>query len=141
LTALMVVYTFVSLSILAEPIVERRAPAQPSAAAPEPVVIPPDALLPEPGTGRLRHVGPGQSARLGLTYRGLGSALHDGSRMTAADLLYAYMFAYRWGERGADATHYDGAVDAATAAVRRHLRGVRLAGIDTAAKSFRVGDV
>ncbi len=29
LTALMVVYTFVSLSILAEPIVERRAPAQP----------------------------------------------------------------------------------------------------------------
>ena len=32
LTALMVVYTFVSLSILAEPIVERRAPAQPTAA-------------------------------------------------------------------------------------------------------------
>ena len=31
LTALMVVYTFVSLSILAEPIVERRAPAQPVA--------------------------------------------------------------------------------------------------------------
>src|SRR5262249_49386391 len=30
LTALMVVYTFVSLSILAEPIVERRTPAQPS---------------------------------------------------------------------------------------------------------------
>jgi len=31
LTALMVVYTFVSLSILAEPIVERRVPAQPIA--------------------------------------------------------------------------------------------------------------
>ena len=27
----------------------------------------------------------------------MGSAFHDGTRMSTADLLYAYMFAYRWG--------------------------------------------
>jgi hypothetical protein len=93
LTALMVVYTFVSLSILSEPIVERRPPAQPTAAVPEGLSVPEDALLPEPGTCRLQSVGPGRSARLNLTYRVLGSAFHDGTRTTAADLLYAYMFA------------------------------------------------
>src|SRR5215471_9756896 len=40
LTALMVVYTFVSLTSLAEPIVERRAPAQPTATVPEALTIP-----------------------------------------------------------------------------------------------------
>ena len=59
LTALMVVYTFVSLSILAEPIVERRAPAQPAAVAAD-GRDPADAVLPEPGSGQLRPVGPRQ---------------------------------------------------------------------------------
>src|SRR5581483_7502273 len=46
LTALMVVYTFISLSILAEPLVERRAPAQPTETGAE-IAIPSDAVLPE----------------------------------------------------------------------------------------------
>src|SRR5262249_360468 len=50
LTALMVVYTFVSLSILAEPIAERRAPAQPSVATAVEVSIPEDAVVPQPGS-------------------------------------------------------------------------------------------
>src|SRR5207247_3490484 len=97
LTALMVVYTFVSLSTLAEPIVERRAPAQPIAAE---IDVPKDALLPEPGSGRLQPVGAGRIAKQKLTYRVLGSAFHDGTRMSAADVLYSYAFAYRWGARG-----------------------------------------
>src|SRR5215831_8462683 len=139
LTALMVVYTFVSLTILAEPIVERRAPAQPT--LPEARTIPEDALIPEQGTGRLQPVAAGRSATLKLTYRVLGSAFHDGTRATSADLLYAYMFAYRWAvPRGAD-SHYDPVIAAATAPLRRRLAGVRVAGVDTASKSFRVGDV
>jgi len=141
LTALMVVYTFVSLSILAEPIVERRVPAQPSTAATEVQSIPEDALVPELSTGRLQSVGPGHSARLKLTYRAMGSAFHDGTRTTAADLLYAYMFAYRWAGRGEGDSHYDPAVAAATAPLRQRLAAVRISGIDTASKSFRVGDV
>jgi len=138
LTALMVVYTFVSLSILSEPIVEHRPPAQPTAAA---MSIPEDALLPEPGTGRLQPVGPGRAARLKLTYRVLGSAFHDSTRTTAADLLYAYMFAYRWAVRGDVEAQYDPAIAAATAPLRQRLAGVRVAGVDTASKSFRIGDV
>jgi hypothetical protein len=141
LTSLMVIYTFVSLSILAEPIVERRAPAQPTATVPKPLTIPEDALIPELGTGRLQPVGAGRTATLKLTYRVLGSAFHDGTRATVADLLYAYMFAYRWAVPGEADSHYDPEIAAATAPLRRRLAGVRVAGVDTASKSFRIGDV
>jgi hypothetical protein len=141
LTALMVVYTFVSLSILAEPIVERRAPARPTAEVPEAVAIPEDALVPEPGTGRLQPAGPDRTARQKLTYRVLGSAFHDATRMTAADLLYAYTFAYRWAARGEADSRYDPAIETATAPMRQRLAAVRVAGVDTQSKSFRVGDV
>jgi hypothetical protein len=134
LTALMVAYTCLSLSIIAEPIVERRAA---DVAASTALVIPPDAVVPEPGTGRLAAIGPGEQARLKLTYRLLGGVFHDGTKMSAADLLYAYMFAWRWSGPG---EAYDPAVAAATAPLRRALLGLRLAGTDTTAKSFRVGD-
>jgi hypothetical protein len=71
----------------------------------------------------------------------LGSAFHDGTQTTAADLLYAYMFAYRWGVRDDVEGHYDPAVAAATAPLRQRLAAVRVAGVDTASKSFRIGDV
>jgi hypothetical protein len=139
LTALMVVYTFVSLSILAEPIVERRAPAQPTMSAA--VAIPEDAVLPEPGSGRLAPVGTEKFAQVKLTYRLLGSAFHDGTRTTPADLLYPYIFTFRWSaQRETDDAHYDPAIDAATAVMRKHLAGMRFAGTDTKSKSFRVGD-
>ena len=97
LTALMVVYTFVGLSITAEPIVESRVAAEPTAVATEFVAIPADAVLPDAQSGNLLPVGPGKSARTKLTYKVLGSAFHDGTKTGAADLLYAYAFAYRWG--------------------------------------------
>ena len=142
LTALMVVYTFISLSILAEPITERRPSAQPAAAAAGAVSVPAEAVLPEPGTGRMRPVGAGKVAKQRLTYRVLGSTFHDGTPMSVVDILYAYMFVYRWGVRNeTDASHYDPFVDAATVAMRQHLVGVRFVGTDTNSKSFRVGDI
>jgi len=142
LTALMVAYTFVSLSILAEPITQRRGSAQPTAAGAVAIHVPDAALLPEPGNGRMQPVGTGKTAKSQLTYRVLGSAFHDGTRMGVPDLLYAYMFAYRWGVRNeAEPWHYDPFIDAASAPMRQHLVGVRVTGTDTASKSFRVGDV
>src|SRR5258707_2526138 len=86
LTALMVVYTFVSLSILAEPIIERRKPsAQPTAAAENMITIPADAVLPNLDSGRLQAVGPAKYDRTKLIYRLLGSAFHDATQMTTAD--------------------------------------------------------
>ena len=136
LTALMVLYTFVSLSILAEPLVERTPSAQPVESAAE-LEVPSDAVLPEPGTGRLQAVGAGRIARQKLTYRMMGSAFHDGTRTTMADLLYAYMLAYRWGSDGPDA---DPMIAAATAVMRAQLVGVRVRGVDNTSKSFRLGD-
>src|SRR5207302_7270582 len=136
----MVVYTFISLSILAEPIVERRAPAQPLQVGAE-LNVPEDAVLPQPGSGRLQLVGAGKTARQKLTYRVLGSAFHDGTRMNAADLLYGYMFAYRWGgDSPGENGNSDALVAAATAVMRARLAGIKLAGTDTASKSFRFGD-
>ena len=72
-------------------------PMAAAAASPATVPVPEDAVLPEPGSGRLRAVGPGKRAKIGLTYGALASAFHDGTRTTAADLLYPYALAYRWG--------------------------------------------
>jgi hypothetical protein len=143
LTALMVVYTFVGLSITAEPITESRLAAEPAVgASADAVSIPADAVLPEAPSGRLQSVGPGKSATLKLAYKVLGSAFHDGTKTSPADLLYAYAFAYRWGVQGsAETVRYDPYVDAATAPLRQALLGVRIVGIDAASKSFRVGDV
>ena len=142
LTALMVVFTFISLSILAEPIVERREPALPSAIATADIAIPSEAVLPEPGTGRLQAVGPDKFAKFKLTHRVLGSAFHDGTKTGVADLLYAYMFAYRWGmQNDASDGHYDPHVDSATASMRRQLAGLRAIGSDAVSRSFRIGDV
>src|SRR5215471_4438622 len=142
LTALMVAYTFVSLSILAEPITERSAPAEPASDVTAGVRIPPDAVLPEGGNGRLLPVGPDTIAKQKLTYRLLGSAFHDGTKTEAADLLYAYAFAYRWGVRNeAEPTHFDPAIESATAPLREHLAAVKVVGTDTVSKSFRVGDI
>jgi hypothetical protein len=141
LTALMVVYTFIGLSITAEPIVERRSATEPSAVANETITIPPDAVLPRSQDGGLVPVADG-IAKVRLTYKVLGSAFHDGTKLSAADLLYAYAFAYRWSVRDGDTDpHYDPFIDAATVTLRRHLAAVRVVGADTAAKSFRVGDV
>ncbi|WP_264716420.1 hypothetical protein [Limobrevibacterium gyesilva] len=141
MTALMVAYTVVSLSIVAAPIVETSSgpTLDPAAAL---VAVPPGALIPEPGTGRLHAVGPSRTARLALTFRALGSTFHDGTRMTAADLLYPYVFAWRWSTRdGGEGAPYDPVVDAVTAFARARLVGVRIVGVDTTSKSTSFGDV
>jgi hypothetical protein len=122
--------------------VERREPARPTAVASAEIPIPPDALLPEPGSGALMPVGPGKFAKVKLTYRVLGSAFHDGTRTSVVDLLYAYMFAYRWGVRSDERdTRYDPYVDRATAALRGQIAGLHAVGSDATSRSFRIGDV
>src|SRR5260370_16616437 len=94
-TALMVVFTFVSLWILAEPIVERRQPsAQPSTAAENMIAIPADAVLPDLDSGRLQAIGPDKFARTKLVYRLLGSPFHDGTNMPIAPLLSPHTLPY-----------------------------------------------
>ena len=143
LTALMVVYTFVSLSILAEPITERPRAAAATVTASGEFIVPEDAVLPEPGSGALRPVGAGKAAKSKSIYRVLGSSFHDGTHTNLADILYAYSFAYRWGAKdatGGDA-HFDPVLANATAPLREHLAGIRFLGIDSTSKSFKVAEI
>ncbi|HYS93478.1 MAG TPA: hypothetical protein VEL48_08610, partial [Candidatus Acidoferrales bacterium] len=94
------------------------------------VEIPSDALIPEPGTGLLREVGKGRSARARVTFRLVASAFHDSTRMTPADAVYAYSFAYRWGAKGGGGS-VDPALEAATAQIREGLAGFRVLKVDT----------
>ncbi len=104
------------------------------------VEVPNDALRPEPGTGLLREVGGGTTARTKVVYRVLTSAFHDGSRMTTADVLYPYVFAYRWGVSSSRTPlEYDPGVDAATALTRQWLAGLRVLRVDTEVREY--GDV
>jgi hypothetical protein len=106
-------------------------------AAAEGVDIPRDALLPERASGLLREVGEGKRASVKLTYRGLTSAFHDGTPMTAADMLYPYSMAVHWGtRRPADPLEYDPSVDASTAFIRAKLAGVKVLSIEQEAKVF-----
>jgi hypothetical protein len=99
------------------------------------VAVPRDALLPD-ATGALRAVGRGRRAALALRYRVRTSHFHDGTAMTAADLLAAYAFAFRWGAPADGAS--DRTVVERTALLREWLAGVRPAG--TELERRQVGD-
>jgi hypothetical protein len=96
------------------------------------LAVPEDALLPEPGSGRLVPVGRGKSATTRIVYRVFNSSFHDGTPMSVADLLYAYAFAAAWatGEKA------DPGVARATALARERLKGVRLLRVDIETLAF-----
>ncbi len=103
------------------------------------VEVPEDALVPERGTGMLRKVGPGKTATTKILYKVLMSSFHDGTPMTVADLLYPFVFSYRWGARGQNRTEYDRVVDEGTALMRKRLAGVRVVRIEREIRD--IGDV
>ncbi|PYM05698.1 MAG: hypothetical protein DMD82_10425 [Candidatus Rokuibacteriota bacterium] len=105
--------------------------------APASIQMPEDALMPEPGSGSVRPVGPGKTAKAKVVYRVLMSAFHDGTRMSVADLIYPFIFSYRWGAKGAaTGEEYDPVIDESTALAREWLAGLRVLGVETVVKSF-----
>lgn len=97
-----------------------------------PIEVPADALMPDRGTGALRPVGPGTTARTRIVYRVFASTFHDGAKLSSADLFYPFVFASRWAEK-------DPVIERATALMRNRLAGLRLTRTDTELKVF--GDV
>jgi len=93
--------------------------------------VPADALVPEPGSGVLEAVGKGRFSAAKVVYRVTESVFQDGTKMTLADLLYPYVFAYRWGAKTDPADRvYDPAVAASSALIRGRLAGVRVVRIE-----------
>jgi hypothetical protein len=118
-------------------ITNRVIPATTTIDAAGPVPIPEDALIVDPGTGALHEVGKGKTAKAKITYRLRASAFHDNTRMTAADAVYAYVFAARWSaNRGARAAAHDAAIEASTALARRALAGFKVVRVDAEVKKY-----
>ena len=102
-----------------------------------PVSIPADALRPELGSGRLRAVGAGKVARERLRYKLVTSAFHDGARGDVADLIYPYIFAFRWDDtRRPDDAAFDPVVGRSGARLREWLAGFRLVGIEAQTRNY-----
>jgi hypothetical protein len=92
--------------------------------------VPDDALMAEPATGRLAPVAPGTAAMTKVSYRISASAFHDDSAMEAADFVYPYALAQRWGGGKPDGAIFDPAIADATAALRQQFKGVRVVRIE-----------
>ena len=90
--------------------------------------IPRDALALEPSTGAGRAAA-GSMAQQRVTYRVALSKFHDQTKMSAADVVYPYVFARRWSEK-------DREVERATALVRDWLAAVRVVKVDTEIRDF-----
>jgi hypothetical protein len=107
--------------------------------APARVDVPTNALAPEPGTGRLLRVGAGKRAAVKVEYHVRASAFHDGTRMSVADALYPFAFAFRWGAPVSSTATRDPAIAAATALLRERLVAIRPVKIETVVRNY--GDV
>jgi hypothetical protein len=71
------------------------------------IKVPADAVVPEPGTGALQPVGAWTFASAKLLYEVLASPFQDGTEMAMADLIYPFVFAYRWGVPGSDGSAHE----------------------------------
>jgi hypothetical protein len=91
------------------------------------VPVPAEAVLPVPGSGALRPVGPGRRAGARVLYRVLGSRFHDGTTLEVADLLYALGLPWRADEP---------AVAGALGRARERLAGVRVLRVETDVLAF-----
>lgn len=105
---------------------------EPAAAA---VSIPADAVRPQPGSGRLQPVGDGKSARQHFRYFVTLSAFHHGVHASVADIIYPYIFAFRWGAASGGAAG-DPSVARATALARQWLAGFKVIRVGEEVKNY-----
>jgi hypothetical protein len=106
-------------------------------AARQSIRLPADALIREPGTGRLVPAGADHGAMTRVVYRVLASPFQDGTAMEAADLVYPYAFAMQWGA-APGITTFDVEIAAATRLMREQLKGVRITGAEES--TIAIGD-
>jgi hypothetical protein len=103
------------------------------------VRVPADAVLPQPATGTLKPVAPWTFASAKVLYEILASPFQDGTQMAMADLVYPFVFAYRWGGAGPDGKAREPRLQAASADVRERLAGLRALRVESTAKPIAEG--
>jgi hypothetical protein len=100
------------------------------------VAIPRDAVVPQPGTGLLQPVGPGKTAQQHVRYFVTLSLFHHGISTSVADIVYPYIFAFRWGAAGAGEGAADPSVARSTALVRQWLAGFKVVRVEEQVRNY-----
>jgi len=89
--------------------------------------LPADALRPEPGTGALQRVDARTYGSAKVVYEVLTSPFEDGSEMEVADLLYPFVFAYRWGAKaGLGRNSHEPRLEPVLATLQERLVGLKV---------------
>lgn len=102
--------------------------------------VPVDALHPQPGTGMLQRVGARAVSSAKVVYEVLASPFEDGTEMAVADLLYPFVFAYRWGaESGRGGNAHEPLLEAVQAAMQERLVGLKVVRVDTTTHAIAEG--
>jgi hypothetical protein len=91
--------------------------------------VPADAVCPQPGSGALQRVGDRTFASAKVVYEVVASPFEDGTEMAVADLLYPFVFTYRWGA-GPDAGPHEPRLKSVLASLQERLVGLKLLRVD-----------
>src|SRR5581483_10551937 len=95
------------------------------------VRVPPEAFRLQPGTGMLEAVGANAFASAKVSYEVLASPFDDGSEMDAADVVYPFVFAYRWGAKANSAgNNHEPRLEGTLAAMQAHLAGLKIVRVE-----------
>ena len=89
--------------------------------------LPADAVRLEPGTGALQRVDARTFGSAKIVYEVLASPFEDGTEMEVADLLYPFVFAYRWGAKaGLDRNTHEPRLEPVLATLQERLVGLKV---------------
>src|SRR5262245_3354577 len=93
--------------------------------------VPPDARRPQPGTGTFDPVGASTFASAKVVYEVLTSPFEDGSEMDVADVIYPFMFTYRWGAKAnSGGDNHEPRLEHTLAAMQEHMAGLKVVRVE-----------
>lgn len=102
--------------------------------------LPADAVRPQPGTGMLQPVEARTFSSAKVVYEVLTSPFEDGTEMDVADLIYPFVFAYRWGSKADSADNiYEPRLASAFAAIQEKLAGLKVVRVETSTHTIAEG--
>ena len=93
--------------------------------------LPVDAVRPEPGTGALQPIDARTFGSAKVVYEVIASPFEDGTEMEVADLLYPFVFAYRWGAtKSPDRNSHEPRLEPVLAALQERLVGLKVVRVE-----------
>ena len=103
--------------------------------------VPVDAFQPQPGSGALKPVDSRTVSSAKVVYEVLASPFEDGTEMQVADLIYPFVFTYRWGATagaGNSAAH-EPRLQSTFTAIKERLAGLKVLRVETSNNAVAEG--